>query len=54
MAVKAVLAGGNHRSLKLQNGLVAQSCGIRKITCGAPDGRDQTLVRVQQQRDLMG
>jgi hypothetical protein len=54
MAMKAVFAGGDDRRLKLQNRFVSQARGIRKIAGSASDGGDQALVRVQQQRDLMG
>lgn len=53
MAMEAVLAGRHHRTLKLQNGFVAQSSGIGKIAGRAPDSGHQALVRVHLNRDLM-
>ena len=54
MAMEAMLARGDHRRLKLKNGFVAQTRGIREIAGGSADSGDQTFVRIHENRDLMG
>ncbi len=44
--MKAAFAGGNHGSLKLQNGLVSQSRSIGEIAGRSSYGGNQTVVRI--------
>ena len=53
MAVETVLAGGDHGSLELQNGFIAQARRIGEIAGDTADGSDEPFVRIQTQRNLM-
>jgi len=51
--MKAVAAGGDHRSLKLKDSLVAQARGVGKVAGGAADCSDEAFVGIQENRNLM-
>jgi hypothetical protein len=53
VTMEAVFAGGDDRCLKLQNGLISQTSGVRHITGDTADGSNQTLVGIHQDRNLM-
>lgn len=54
MTMETTLAGRDNRSLKLQNGFIAQAGGVGEITSSPADSSDQTVVRVNAQDYLMG
>jgi hypothetical protein len=51
--MKAVLAGGDDRCLKLQDDLIAQTSGVRHVPGDTSDGSNQTLVGVHKDGNLM-
>ena len=54
VAMKTVLAGRHNRVLELQNHLGAEAGGIGQVSRRASDGRDQAIVGVHMDLDLVG
>jgi len=53
MTLETVLAGGEDRSLKLQDHFVTQTRGIRHVASSTADSGKKPLVSIQAQRNLM-
>jgi len=54
MAMKTVTAGRDDGSLKLQDDLVGETCGVSKIASSTSDSSNEAIIGIQAHGNLMG